>query len=190
MKKKILYIAAIVICLSILAGGTLAYFTAEDTARNVITSGAVDVSVVEQQLVNGTLQPYPGQPIPVMPGAVVSKIVSVQNLEEAAWIRMAYEVCFYDAAGKKMEISDAELEKVIAIEHDDAGWTFQDGWWYCNAAVPTGETTAPLFEAVAFSGPGMGNEFQNCTMEILVTAQAVQQANNGSTVMEAAGWPE
>ena len=82
MKKKLLYIAAIVICLSLITGGTYAYFTASDTARNVITSGGIEVKVVEQQLVNGTLQPYPSQPIPVMPATMATALPSSVT---AAW---------------------------------------------------------------------------------------------------------
>lgn len=190
MRKKILYIAAVVICLSIITSGTLAYFTAEDTARNVITSGSVDVAVVEQQLINGTLQTYPDQPTPVMPGTTVSKIVSVQSMDQAAWIRANYTVTIYDADGRQMEISGAELAKVVLIKPDSVNWTLKNGWWYYNAACKAGETTKPLFEAVEFSGPEMGNEYQRCTVTIDIHAQAVQQANNGSTVMEAAGWPE
>ena len=67
MKKKILYIAAIIICLSIMTGGTLAHYTAKDTARNVITSGGIDLEILEYQSIGGSLQPYPSQPIPVMP---------------------------------------------------------------------------------------------------------------------------
>ena len=189
MKKKILYIAAILACLSIITSGTYAYFTTSDTARNVITSGAVEINVVEQQLVNGTLQPYPNQPIQVMPATTVSKIVSVQSTEQAAWVRMNYTLTVYDADGKKMEIPADELAKVIVIASDTANWTLKDGWWYYNTAVKGGETTKPLFEEVEFSGPHMDNKYQLCTVVIDVTAQAVQQANNGATVWEALGWP-
>ena len=189
MKKKILYIAAIVICLSLITGGTYAYFTTSDTARNVITSGGIEVKVVEQQLVNGTLQPYPSQPIPVMPATTVSKIVSVQSTEQAAWVRMNYTLTVYDADGKKMEIPADELAEVIVIDPDATNWTLKDGWWYYNTAVKGGETTKPLFEEVEISGPHMDNKYQLCTVVIDVTAQAVQQANNGATVWEALGWP-
>ena len=190
MKKKILYIAAIVICLSLITGGTYAYFTTSDTARNVITSGGIEVNVVEQQLVNGTLQPYLGQPIPVMPATTVSKIVSVHNTEQVAWVRMNYTLTVYDADGKKMDIPADELTKVIVIAPDATNWTQKDGWWYYNTAIASGETTKPLFEEVVFSGPYMDNKYQLCTMVIDVTAQAVQQANNGSVVLDALGWPE
>ena len=32
-------------------------------------------------------------------------------------------------------------------------------------------------------------DFQNCTANIEISAQAVQTANNGKTVLEAKGWP-
>jgi len=35
----------------------------------------------------------------------------------------------------------------------------------------------------------MGNEYQNCTVSVDVSAQAVQVANNGADVLEAKGWP-
>ena len=190
MKKKILYIAVVVICLSLITSGTLAYFTAEDTARNVITSGGIDIEVVEQQLVDGTLQPYPDQPIPVMPATTVSKVVSVKSTEQAAWIRVNYTVTVYDADEKILEVPAEELNKVIVIAPNTANWMLKDGWWYYDTAVKAGEMTTPLFEQVAFSGPDMDNKYQNCTVVIDVTAQAVQQANNGDTVMEAAGWSE
>ena len=190
MKKKILYIAAILICLSIITSGTIAYYTTADTARNVITSGGVEVKVVEQQLVNGSLQPYPSQPIPVMPATTVSKIVSVQSTQQPAWVRMNYSLTVYDSNSEKMEIPTEELNRVIVIETDDNNWTQKDGWWYYNTAIKSGETTKPLFEEVVFSGPYMDNKYQNCTVVIDVTAQAVQQANNGDTVWDALGWSE
>ena len=189
MKKKVLYIAIVVICLALITGGTYAYFTTSDTARNVITSGGIEVKVVEQQLVNGTLQPYPNQPIQVMPATTVSKIVSVQSTEQAAWVRMNFTLTVYDAEGKEMEIPADELAEGIVIDPDATNWTQKDGWWYYNTAVKGGETTKPLFEEVEFSGPHMDNKYQLCTVVIDVTAQAVQQANNGATVWEALGWP-
>jgi len=126
----------------------------------------------------------------VMPATTVSKIVSVQSTEQAAWVRMNYTLTVYDADGKKMDIPADELAKVIVITPDATNWTRQDSWWYCNTAIASGETAKPLFEEVEFSGPHMDNKYQSCTVVIDVTAQAVQKANNGATVLEALGWPE
>ena len=189
MKKRIFVLAVVLICLSVLASTTIAYFTDTDIARNVITSGGIDIHIIEQQLSDGKLVDFPNEPIPVMPASTVSKIVSVQNTDEPAWIRVIYTVTVYDIEGRAMDIPAEELAKVIGITPDTTNWTMKDGWWYYNYAVKTGETTLPLFEKVVFSGPYMDNKYQLCTVVIDVTAQAVQQANNGVTVWEALGWP-
>lgn len=190
MKKRICAIAVVAICLSILASATYAYFTDAATARNVITSAGIDIEVVEQQLVNGVLQPYPDQRISVMPTSTVSKIVSVKNNEQPAWVRMNYSVSVYDADDNVMDITADELERVIIIEPDTVNWTQKGSWWYCNAAVNSGETTKPLFEEVIFSGVDMDNKYQGCTVHIDVNAQAVQTAHNGTNALTALGWTE
>ena len=125
-----------------------------------------------------------------MPGTTVSKIVSVRNLEETAWIRMNYSITVYDAAGNVMDISAEELARVITITPDSTKWIYQDGWYYYNTALATGEYTEPLFEEVAFSGPYMDNKYQLSTVVIDVNAQAVQHVHNGDNVMAALGWPQ
>lgn len=192
MKKKLLYIAAIVICLSVITGGTLSYRTVADTARNVITSSGVSVEILEQQLIDGTPQPYPSAPIPVMPTSTVSKIVSVRNIQSSAWVRMKYTLAVSDANGDPLAgVTQEELEQVILIDTDDKHWTEKaDGWFYYNTALDAGETSEPLFTEVTFSGPKMDNKYQNSTLKIHVAVQSVQKANNGESVWDAAGWPE
>ncbi len=191
MKRKLLFIAAALIVLSLIAGGTLAYFTAEDTARNVITSGAVTAELVEQQrTADGELAPYPAEAIPVMPGQNVSKIVTVRSDEQPAWIRARYTIAVQDAAGKAMDIPAAKLAKVVSIEPDAGRWTLRDGWWYYSEAVGGGESTSALFESIDFSGPDMGNEYQGATITVDVAVQVVQSANNGESALDAMGWPK
>ena len=185
MKKKILTVAAIAICLAVLASGTLAYFTAEDQVHNVITSDAVDIAIEEwQDEVGGT--PYPDEPIPVMPGSTVSKIVTVKNNDAESYIRASFEVVITTANGGSMTYDP----NVIKVNPDHDEWVEKDGWWYYNSAVATGAVTEPLFTEVVFDGSNMTNEYQNCTVEVIVYAQAVQTANNGASALEAAGWPE
>lgn len=192
MKKKILTVAAMVICAAILAGGTLAYFTAEDQVHNVITSDAVDIAIEEwQDEVGGT--PYPDEKIQVMPGTTVSKIVTVKNLEAKSWIRANFEIVFKDENQNVMEISPETLASIVTVAVNGEHWqqkTNEKTWWYYSGPVATGAATEPLFTEVVFDGPNMTNEYQNCTVEINVYAQAVQTANNGDSALEAAGWPE
>lgn len=190
MKKRIFAFAVVVICLSILASTTLAFFTDTDTARNVITSGGVDIAIEEWQQTPAGLIPYPSQPITVMPGISVSKIVTVRNQDAQSFIRAKLELTLKDATGKEMEITQEVTEMIIHLAMNAQDWTEKDGWWYYSEAVETDEATQPLMTGVSFDGLNMTNEYQNCTLEIHVYAQAVQTANNGNAAMEAAGWPE
>ena len=190
MKRRFAYCAILCMLVSLVMNSTLAYFTAEETARNVITSGGIDIQVVERQQTDDGLKPYPTDPIQVMPGSEVSKIVSVQNLDDPAWVRMAYSVTVVDADGTERSLTSAEVQQFMAVNADTANWTYKDGWWYYADALTTGEESKPLFTEVTFSGSGMGNAYHNNTILIDVMAQAVQQIHNGETVMGAAGWPK
>lgn len=191
MKKKIFVVAVLLICLSLIGYSSLAYFTTEDTARNVITAGAVEVKVVEmQQLVDGTLQPYPAQPISVMPGTTVSKIVTLRSEDAAVFARAKLELTVLDGQGEKMALTQQELAKVIQLSAPGEGWTQKDGWWYYTDMLAGGASTTAFLESVSFSAENMTNEYQNCKVLIDITAQAVQAANNGTNAMEAMGWPE
>ena len=190
MKKKILAMAVVLICVSILASTTLAFFTDSGTAHNVITTGGIRLEIVEQQNVDGEIRPYPAEPIRIMPGSTVSKIVSLRSLAQSGWLRAKYTITVLDSQGKAMNVPAEELEKMIIIDTDTEKWTEKDGWFYYAEALSGGESTGSLFTQVQFSGPEMGNEYQNCSIIIDVVAQAVQQANNGDSALTAAGWPE
>jgi len=191
MKKRLVLCALLAILVSILAKGTLAYFTDVGTARNVITTGKIRVEIVEQQKTeSGELVDYT-DPIRIMPGTTVSKIVTVRAEEEAAeaWIRMKPQVQVADAAGKVMPHTAQELAAIISLNVDAENWTEKDGWYYYASAISDGAQTLPLFEEVAFSGPNMDNRYQNTTVTVTVKAQAVQKANNGTSALDAQGWP-
>ena len=184
MKKKILLAAAVVICLTIAVSGTLAYFTFEDTAHNVITSGGVSIEVVEKTKGEGETEvDFPKEGITgVMPGTEVSKIVSVRNTGNSeAWVRVKVNATIKSA-------EDKDLPSDVMTYTVSGDWTKEGDYYYYKEKVPAGESTSILFDTVKFD-PEMGNEYQNCRANIVISAQAVQTANNGTTVMDAQGWP-
>ena len=110
MKRKLLFLAVITICMAIVASGTMAYFTTEDTAINVISTGAVDIEVEEWQQTDNGLVPYPDdEPIEVMPGAAVSKIVTVKNLAEDSYVRAKFDITITDENGAEMQLDEQTL---------------------------------------------------------------------------------
>ena len=191
MKKKMLIVAAATICLAAGASGTLAYFTSENTAHNVITSGGVNIEVVEKtKNTEGVLVDFPKEGMKgIMPGTDVSKIVSVKNTGESeAWIRVQVESVIKAADGADLPLMIENVGSVMTYTVGGAWSLGEDGYYYYDKPVAAGKTTDILFDTVEFA-PQMGNEYQNCTANIEISAQAVQTANNGKTVLEAKGWP-
>lgn len=186
MKKKILVIAIVAICLSIAAYGTVAYFTYEDTATNVIVAGNVRIALHQWQLTDGGEREAFEGPLNILPGTAVSKIVEVENTgANAAWIRVSVETAIELATGVSGEPDPQLIRFAVNTEH----WTVRDGFYYYNLPLNAGQTTQPLFTQVVFAD-NMGNLYQNSTAILTIQAQATQVAHNGETVWEAAGWPE
>ena len=182
MKRKLLILSVLVICVATLAAGTLAYFTSEGTAHNVITTGGVDITL-QEWADEGKTKPFEDL-TGIMPGMTVTKIAEIKNTGASeAWVRVKVE--------KNIQLKgEGEVNPdLVELALDTANWTEKDGYYYYNKALKPGEVTAPVFSAVTFNA-SMGNEYQNATATVDVYAQAVQTANNGDTVLNAQGWPK
>ena len=182
MRKKLLTLSLIVICAAILAAGTLAYFSDDATAHNVITTGGVVIELVET---GEDGKPFPEEGISgVMPGESVTKRVTVKNTGMSeAWVRVRADMEVKDSTGKVMT-----GEHPIELTGKDSKWVAKDGYYYYTEPVAPGAETKALLEEVTFL-PQMGNPYQGSTLNIDIFAQATQVANNGETVWEAQGWP-
>mgnify|MGYP001632145638 FL=1 len=181
MKRKLLILSTLAICLAIFAAGTHAYFTAEGTAHNVITTGSVAIAVQEWADEEKTV-PFE-ELTGVMPHTTVTKIAEIKNPGASeAWVRVKVE--------KNIVLKTRNITpdtSLLEVTHNTADWTEKDEYYYYNKALKPGEVTAPIFTAVTFHVT-MGNEYQDAAATVDVLAQAVQTANNGATVMDAQGW--
>lgn len=187
MKKKLAVLSLLAVCAAVAVSGTLAYFTAEDTAHNVITSGEIDIELQEWADAEKTI-PFPEDGVSgVMPGTEVTKIVEVKNTgANDAYIRVKVEKEFVLSDGVEGE-TDSGLMK---IDFDETYWMLgEDGYYYYKTALEPGAVTESLFASVNFD-TAMDNIYQNSTAKVDVTAYAVQAANNGDGVKDAKGWPE
>ena len=184
MKRKILCLSVIVIMLAILAAGTIAYFTAEGRARNVITTGSVEIELKEWADENKT-EPFKNLE-GVMPNTTVTKIAEIKNIGKSdAWIRVKIQ--------KSIELKyegnpDTDL---VELNLNDTDWITDGEYYYYKNALKPGETTTPIFTSVTFKA-AMGNEYQDAKATVDIYAQAVQTANNPATdgdVKTVKGWP-
>lgn len=191
MKKKLALLATLAACTAMIASGTLAYYTAQDKAHNVITSGNIEIELVETtDKLDANKQPIPFENVDgVMPGTAVSKIVQVKNVGEAdAYIRVKVETNVTLATGNNAIPGYEPISIEYATGTSKTEWTEKNGYYYYNSPVAPGEITKPLFSEVYFK-TSMGNEYQNSKAEVKVIAYGTQVANNGKNAVDAAGWP-
>ena len=195
-KKKIMSLAVIVALFAIAAAGTLAYYTDEVVAHNIITAGGVDITLNDKTVQSGVLVDFPEGGIGgVMPSSTVSKVVSVTNESAEAWvrIRLVERIEARDGSELPAVLADGTHAYELRLTEDSLWEKGSDGNWYYTAPVASRETTDILFDGVTFS-PKLGNEYQGCTVYIDVIAEAVQTANNdlpaSGLYEEIPGWPE
>ena len=183
-KHRLVAIALIAIGLSAVATGTYAYFVAEETAYNVITTGALFMNLVEE---TEDGKPWPEEGIKdVIPCMDVGKVVYVENRGGVPFFtRIQKETVVIPGPGVTAELTD----EYISVDINTECWIEQGGFYYYYRILQPGEKTEPLFTTVSFAG-AMGNEYQNATVEIYVLAQAVQSANNGYDPLMALGWSD
>lgn len=185
MRKKLLAGAFAVILLMLFVQGTSAYFTAESTAKNTITTGSVRIEL-RTWADEAKKTPFPADVSNgVMPGTEITKIAEVTNTgKNPAYIRVKLVTAIELAKGRT-ETPDTSL---VHIAINTADWTEKDGFYYYNKPLLPGETTTPVYTRIGFDR-SMDNVYQQSTATVDTRAYATQVANNGATVFEAKGWP-
>ena len=116
MKRKILILSVLAILLAILAANTLAYFTADTKAHNVITSGGVSIKLNEwaNEARTEKFEDITG----VMLGTEVTKIVEVENIGAGSvWVRIWTNGVFLSEDGTPLEPG------VYTLDINTADWT-------------------------------------------------------------------
>ena len=182
MKRKLLILSVLAICVAMLAGGALAFFTSEDKAHNVITTGGVEITLQEWAAAANTT-PFKDL-TGVMPNTTVTKIAEIRNTGASdAWVRVKVE------KNIRLQGDGTPDTGLVELKLNTVDWTEKDGYYYYNKILKPGEVTAPIFTAVSFAAD-MGDEYLNAAATVDVFAQAVQTSINVDTVLTAQGWPQ
>ena len=188
MKRKLLILSVLAICIATLAAGTLAYFTSEGKAHNVITTGGVDIELHEYADKECTTD-YDTNKTGIMPGMMVDKYARIALAEGSAdaWVRVRFEKKITFAAGNEHAQGKTPNLDLVELTMPEGWIAGNDGWYYLEAPL-TSNTPVFALTSVTFNKT-MGNEYQGATATVDIVAQAVQKDNNGATVMDAQGWP-
>ena len=182
IKLRFLAIAAAAIVMSLLTQGSLAYYTVLGTATNIVTSGNITLKIKEMTD-QGT--PFPEEGVYIIPGDVVSKVVTIENIcDHPFYLRVKI---VYGINNQSLSAEDC-----FSLNINTQYWTYHDGWYYYTGIVSPGQETPHVFSNVEIVGSKVDTSYIGSTMRLSVIAQAVQSENNpienGDTTT-ALGWP-
>ena len=183
LKLRFLAIAYIAIAFTFLTQSTLAYYATVGRATNVVTSGNIQF-IIHETTDQGTTFPQDG--VYIVPGDIVSKKVSVENVCEHPFylrVKLVYGV----------DSQELSAEDCFKLDINEGNWQYVDGWYYYKGVVEAGATTQNVFSKVEIVGNKVDNAYLGKTLTLSVVAHAVQSENNpvdGTDTFKASGWPQ
>ena len=179
-KAKLLLVALAAILMTVLTQPSLAYYTTIGIATNVVTSGEIKLKIHEKTADGSD---FPADGVYIIPGDIVSKQVSVENVcDHPFYLRVKLV-----SGSTNQELNP---EECLKMNIDTENWTYVDGFYYYNHILRAGEITSALFTEVEIVGSKVDQTFIGSTLSLTVKAFAVQSENNRAEYpWEAAGWP-
>ena len=172
MKKKVFAMAgALALVAAVGVGSTLAYFTDKDSAVNVVTTGHVDIDVVESTETGKTNDLNGLDFKNVMPGQTIDKHakVLVKSGSQDCYVRVKVNAEWVKTVGNE-KVADEELNKVCPLvvcsdrldgqqnpneltegfvdlywsDEANEGWIYSkndDAWYFCERVKNSHEET-------------------------------------------------
>lgn len=170
-KKKLLtMVLALVLIGAVGVGATLAYFTDNDSATNVVTMGHVNIELTEEEWTYGE-EGITG----VTPGQEIAKDPTITLVGDSldAYVRIKLEVTGFDG----VENADAYKAEILEDLVLGEGWTkVGNYYYYAEKLTKDNASTTALFESVTIPYEWT-NDVANATFNILVSAEAIQADN-------------
>lgn len=164
MKKRILSIALVVAMVAILAAGSFAYFTDNDSKDNVFTVGNVDITLTEPNWDSTGSEDAPE----VYAGEPLAKDPTVTNDgANPCFVRVKVEGL--DQFGDKGAIT--YRTDYVQDKLGDNWVKGSDGYFYYTKVLEVGATTDALFDQIVMP---TGLEGGEDAAPVVVTAEAVQ----------------
>lgn len=189
MKKKLaLSIAAAAMVGTLAVGGTLAWFTDTETATNVVTTGKVDVAILEKGAGDSVFEVVKEGETGVtinnaVPGGTYDKDAMIKNVGvNPAWVRAKIEV--YEVNGENETLADLPEGAVTFVgTHTDWVKNTEDSTdeYFYYSKILTTETpsneTELLMSGVELDGKLLDNKYVGKNYKIKIFAEAVQSDN-------------
>lgn len=154
MKRSLVLVVSLLALLLVVAGGTLAWLTAQDSVSNTFTPAHVTCAV-EETFKNGT-----------------KSDVKIKNTSDIpVYIRASIIVTWKDSDGNvygQLPVAGTDYTMDIATD----GWVLKDGYYYCTSPVAVGDTTGTLINKCVVSATAEKPNGYDLSVEII--AEAIQ----------------
>ncbi len=168
-------------------GGTVAYFVTSETAHNIVSTSGVKIALNE---LDGPAGSKPFHYLEnITAGETYSKIPYIENIDtEPVWVRA--KISLIQTTGDGTETPVTNFSSLMTLQNLGTHWLLNsdDGFYYYDSALSTGERTESIFQSVKFADV-IGDEYQLSTYTLTVTAEATQVKHNGTSAQDAA-WTE
>lgn len=194
-KKVLMAVASTALVAVVGIGATLAYFTDQAEAENIVTMGHVDIDLTEKSEDEDSVMIEDGLRFDnVMPGDVISKIPTITVAEDSqdAYVRMKMTITPAEGSGITAEdigLLETGLRKNIT---NKSGWSYNgnDGYYYYNDALAATEAV-DFFQYVDIPAEWTNNTADG-SFTIKLQAEAIQEENvqpayEGDLIV---GWPD
>lgn len=155
MKRSLVLVVSLLALLLVVAGGTLAWLTAQDSVSNTFTPAHVTCDVDE-----------------TFDGTAKSN-VSIKNTSDIpVYIRASIIVTWKDSSGNvygQLPVADTDYTMYIAAD----GWVPNGGYYYYTSPVAVGATTGTLISSctVKAGATPPGDDYK---LSVEIIAEAIQ----------------
>ena len=187
-KTRRLCIACAAALIAVLAALQAVSFSVRSVdANNRLSFGDVGIQAVETMRgPSGEEVAVPDEPVAVGIEGEHSRIVRVRNTSShPVFVRVSLHMQGTDEHGAASNADD-----LASYTIGDPAWSYRDGWYYYDAVLGAGETSAPVITGLSIDADGAQERYRGGTLDFTVDAVAVQSENNGPSVFEAEGWPQ
>ena len=143
-KKPIIFMLLLV-AVSIIVGGTIAYYTSSDTFENEFDTGTYKIETQEAFV----------SPENWTPGTTTPKTVIATNKGTTpAAVRIKLTPSWKDANGGTLSLTDSHDNEAAIINFANnlnSKWTYSNGYYYYNYYLDENESTSSLLNSVTFN---------------------------------------
>lgn len=183
-KKIVVAVASLAAVATLTIGGTLAYFTSEDSAKNVVTMGKVAIDLVETS-VDGEETGEGFEYKNVMPGDELDKDVNVKVLDgsQDAYIAVKVEVKSANIAVDKLKKIEFNVDECWKLEKQVGNTFFYVYTKNDELSRVAANADLDVFNTVKIPGEDWTNSEASETFSIEVTAYAIQAENTAEVAI-------